>query len=95
MAKRRTKRQKQQARHEFTISWEPNTKKQEFEANVKGQFQKESTLASAEAKDPKNAKFSAQELDLPGIKRNIKMSLIYTGLILTAEIVLYFIWNVR
>jgi len=95
MAKRRTRKQKEKARHDFTISWEPGTDTLKSEAGVKRQFQKDNVLASNEPKRSKRAKVTAQELDLPGIKKNIKLSLLYTGLILTAEIVLYFIWNVK
>lgn len=95
MAKRRTRKQKQEAKHDFTIRWEPGSSTLKSEASVKRQFPNNLKSGSAEAVTFKKANNSVQELDLPGIKKNIRMSLIYTGLILTAEIVLYFIWNVK
>lgn len=93
MGKRRTRKQKQKAHHEFTIHWEPSSLKPKIEAGVNRQIVDQTPPASPEASLHKKPQNSAKELDLTGIKKNIRMSLIYTGLILISEIVLYFIWH--
>ncbi len=93
MAKRRTKKQKQKAKHSFTIKWEPGSSNLNFEPSVNSQI---SNSKMSEANEPnlgKNAMITVKGLDLEGIKKNIFRSLILAGLILASELVIYLIWK--
>jgi len=64
MAQRRTRKQKEKARHQFTISWKPEPKKVPPELAVKGQFKKSS-------KTPKKSKKSNKKR--PKIRSNLEI----------------------
>ncbi|MBI3397278.1 hypothetical protein HY045_02265 [Candidatus Woesebacteria bacterium] len=89
MAKRRTKKQKENAHHNFQISWSPvqagpsvksqikNTKSEEHNINVK----------------MKNAEYSDLGLNFEPIRKDIYKSLFIAGLIVAIELVLYSQWH--
>jgi hypothetical protein len=92
MAKRRTKKQKQEAKHTFTYSWKPNlneAKNTQPEANVKGQLtayikpEKESNMRE------NSAYKSEYNSNLASTKKQIYRSLLLAGFILASEVVLY------
>ncbi len=96
MAKRRTRKQKEKAKHSFAVSWKPSTltskpeaKKGKSEPIVKGQ----TTQAQKHKRDRHIKKKSADRLakdeGLGTIKRDLVKSLIIASLILTLEVVLY------
>jgi hypothetical protein len=91
MAKHRTLKQKREAKHSFTLKWNPSSTKLEFEPNVNRQIPEESNSFFNEAKTYKTTQISAKSLNLENIKKNILKSLILAGLILTSELVLYLI----
>ena len=96
MAKRRTRKDKESAHHQFLYSWQNEPKKVSAEANVKSQFKNvpEAKNSSAIPVIPvKRAKIMAQVYDLASIKRNILRSLIMASLILGIELVVYLAWN--
>jgi hypothetical protein len=95
MSKKRTRKQKENAKHTFLISWNPESPNRESEASVKGQFNKASELASKEKLPPKTTQNSAKQDNIDKIKTNILKSLILACLILASEIVLYFFWSAR
>lgn len=95
MIKRRTKKQKQNTKHPFLISWDPKPEKPTPEANVKRQSASTDKQISADIGNGEVADFSDSSQDLKRIRRNIYKSLILAGLILASEAVLYFVWNVK
>lgn len=93
MAKRRTRKQKISAQHKFSISWSPEAQKDKTEPNVKGQITKTTKSKPIKAGKAKSAKSSAKDRDLVKIKRDIIKSLIFAGIILGTEIVIYLAWT--
>lgn len=93
MTKRRTRKQKEKAKHQFSISWEPTYKSSNFKPSVKGQFKKPSSLKVKGRLSSKNAKKLAKAGNLASIKRDIVKSLIITSFILALEIMLYLAWQ--
>lgn len=93
MGKRRTRKEKIKALHQFKMVCNPEPKKDTFEANVKGQ--KENTPKSdfkAQAKT-ENAEHSAKESLMTSTKRDIFRSLLIVSLILGLEVVVYLVWR--
>jgi hypothetical protein len=91
VAKRRTKKQKLNVHHSFTLNWTP-------EARVKSQFASANNFPAGKAKKPKReekAVLLAQGEATSKIKRNILKSLIIVSLILASEVVIYLAWYVR
>jgi hypothetical protein len=86
VGKRRTKKEKQRARHEFSLSWSN-------EASVKGQFNSEADTRRAKPDRPESAKITANDASLKPLKRNIIKSLAIASLILALEVVLYLAWT--
>lgn len=92
MAKRRTKKQKQKAKHDFAISWEPKAKKRRSEPDVKGQIKKSGSGKKPSGTGNDLAKNTAEPGNLASIKKDIIKSLILAGLILASEVVIYLTW---
>ena len=86
VGKRRTKKEKLKARHEFSLSWSN-------EANVKGQFNSEATTPSAKPVKTESAKITANDASLKPLRRNLIKSLAVASLILALEVVLYLAWT--
>lgn len=82
VAKRRTRKQKAQAKHKFT-----------FEPVVKGQFKSEPGTAFSLKLSSKKAKKLANLTDLASLKRDIVKSLILASLVLSLEVMIYLAWN--
>jgi hypothetical protein len=83
MAKHRTKKQKQFAKHQFSLSWEPGVKRQNnigYEAKT------------SPAKPKESAENKTQPVPALPIKREIVKSLILVSFILCLELVLYLAW---
>ncbi len=101
MSKRRTRKQKEQARHEFLLRWEPQytltteAKKTSSEINVKRQIDNTNYVQKPNNYLIKRTDYSGQIENLALIKKDIKKSLFLTGLILASELVIYFLWNAR
>ncbi len=95
MGKRRTRREKEGAHHQFTLSWQPEAKKTLFEPHVKGQL-KNLPEAKTDRHEPvKNADILTKVGPVEPIKRDIIKSLILASLILGTELVIYLAWNVK
>ena len=93
MSKRRTKKDKEKARHSFAVNWDSGSGTLKFEPDVNRQLN-----PSTKTKEPlslkiNNPKFSAQTLNLASIRKDITKSLILAGLILASELVIYLIWK--
>ncbi len=101
MAKRRTRKDKEKAKHQFTISWKPSqskikseAKNKAFEPNVKRQFKYTDKKPGYSDNKLKETYLSEKSYDLASIKKDMLRSLILATIILASEIVLYFVWNV-
>ena len=90
MAKRRTRKDKEGAKHQFLISWQGKAKKDQIESNVKGQFENKRNPAEAIRRDAKKAVNMAKDNQLSFIKRDVAKSLILASFILILELVVYF-----
>ena len=97
---RRTRKQKEEAKHTFTVSWKPRLDIGEFEskkvlrlASVKGQFKKEAKSRIALIAKKKMVVDSTKDAELASIKRKIGRSVILASLILSLELVIYLIWR--
>ena len=100
MAKRRTRKQKQEAKHRLTVSWKPSAlsseseaKKSTSEANVKRQITKDFRTEEPKIVKTKGADSMEQNLILASVKKDIAKSLILSGIILASEVVLYLFWH--
>ena len=86
MAKRRTKKEKEKAKHAFNLSWAPS------EPGVKGQFNFEPKGPRAGREHKESALSLAKDGSLASIKKDIVKSLIIVSLILALELVIYLAW---
>ena len=100
MAKRRTRKQKESAKHAFTMSWEPKKKESPTKAKsnlsepaVKRQIKKIQGLASLKPKIGKNANSMVKDGYLSEIKRDIVKSLSLALVIVGLELVIYLALN--
>lgn len=100
MKKRRTRKQKEIAKHTFAIRWNPSptdTKsepaKRKFEASVKGQFNITYKKDLPQAKTVKTSVISAKSDYLKRIRKDIARSLTIAALIIGIELVLYLALN--
>ena len=96
MAKRRTRKQKESAKHAFTISWKPGLDKNSSKAKsslneptVKGQFPNKKIEAPFKAKKKKNPDSMAKDGYLSNIKRDIIKSLSLALIIVGFELMIY------
>ena len=89
MARRRTRKQKEGAHHQFTVSWDPNRKRASSEASVKRQIQKDSRSGKLSSTRNDNPEFLADIENTAMIKKEIKRSLIMASAIIAMELVLY------
>src|SRR3989344_6258662 len=95
MTKRRTRRDKEIAKHRFLISWSPGKETSVLEANVKGQLGKDSVSRNKPVSQVESAILLAKETSTKAIKKDLLKSLILFCLILGLEIVIFLAGNVR
>ena len=93
MGKRRTKKDKQFAKHSFSVQWESGTSKLKFEPSVNSQFKKPTNSPVTEPKSGKTTVNTDQYQQLGSIKKNIYTTLTISSLILASEVVLYLVWR--
>jgi len=93
MAKRRTKKQKQKAKRQFSVYLKNEAENNQFEPVVKGQFRKRKIRKISKPAQTKNAEPTAKVESLRTIRRDIVKSLILASLILGTELVIYFAWT--
>lgn len=101
MSKRRTRKEKERARHTFSLSWSPSSKsfvsepkKNLVEANVKRQFENPPKVPRSKAHEADLADITAKDIALAQTKHDIIKSLILAGTIIGLELVLYLAWSV-
>ncbi len=93
MGKRRTRKQKEAARHQFNISWTPKPERASTKANVKGQIINQPSPKPAQGQRAKKARLLAKEGSFEAYKKDTLKSLILASIILAAELVLYLAWK--
>lgn len=93
MAKKRTKKQKQTARHSFTLSWKPSSSEAKSGSGVKRQFKSEAKTPTPKSATIESTVNPAQTNEVAKTRKNIIRSLILAGIILGTEVVLYFFWK--
>ncbi len=95
MAKKRTRKQKIEAHHSFTISYQsavssrPEARESNFEPHVKGQIKNRLGIKISGNGHREMAEESAQGVEIEFIKRDILKSIILVSLILALELVIY------
>lgn len=87
------KRNKKNPRYTFLIELKNQNIKNEPENFVKRYFESSKKSLSLALGKNKNAYNSGQYIDLDSFKKDIKKSLIFTLLIISLEIVIYFAWK--
>lgn len=88
MAKKRTRKQKENARHNLSEnSFQPVSY-----TYVKSQIKNDKQIDKAVSSNSKNAEKMAKEMNLSDIKRDLTKSLIFSILILTTVVMIYFAW---
>lgn len=90
--KRRTRKDKEEAKHTFKISWEKGVSERKNPRPVKGQSSDSLKPSSSGTRPRRNAKGKAKAELQEGIKKDILKSLALAAVILCLEVVLYFIW---
>ncbi|MFV1917546.1 MAG: hypothetical protein ACC618_03660 [Patescibacteria group bacterium] len=91
MAKRRTRSQKERARHQFTVSWKPEAKRSKSEPAVKRQFNNKAETTNLLKGKSKKTTNKAKMAGLGTIRHDIARSVFIASLILSLEVVIYFI----
>ena len=91
--KRRTRKDKKEAKHTFTLSWEKGTSERKKSDTVKGQSSSRHEEKKSGTKPSKNAKGKAKAQFGKSIKKDILKSLALATIILSLEVMLYFIWS--
>ena len=92
MGKRRTKKDKQRAQHQFIYTWANEPKKARPKANVKRQLENPIEAKNEVPRTLKMAVNQGQVYGLASVRRDITKSLIIASLILGAELVIYLAW---
>jgi|GEM_PF-5078780 len=87
--KRRTKKQKLKAKHQFTVSWGETRKNTKNNILVKGQSNSDKNKNVSRMKHSNKAENKAEVTSLASTKRNLIKSLIVASLILSLEVMLY------
>ncbi len=94
MTKRRTRKQKEKAKHTFTISWDGGYKERSADSSVKRQLARPSRQSPSKIAEDEKAKLLVKDVNLASTKKDIIKSLILAGFILASEVVLYLVWKV-
>ena len=90
--KRRTKKQKLTAKHEFGYVWN-SANSRSLEAVVNRQTKKPKEVASNHNTNLKTADITAKGHESTAIMRDVAKSILLSSLIIALEIVLYLIWK--
>ena len=91
MAKRRSKKQKETAKHQFTISYTPTASDGASKSAVKRQTKAPSSGTNKDTTKPEKALNKAEQESFTRSKREIVRSLGLASLVLGLEIVIYLV----
>jgi hypothetical protein len=92
VAKKRTKKQKQNVKHPFLVSWDPKLSQAQSLISVKGQKNKSASTKSRDSTKSKNAYLLEKDTYLASVRHDILKSLAITSFILGLEVMLYLAW---
>jgi hypothetical protein len=99
LSKRRTRKQKEKAKHHFNLSWKPKSEIIEYkdkteprEAVVKGQTKYHKKTRKTQISKSKYSEYTGNYENLGTIRHNLVKSLLIASLILSLELMLYFKW---
>ena len=95
MSKRRTRKQKETAKHSFKVSWAPKPKKTVSEPDVKRQFQTHLKAKSPDKSKKEKSRFSVKDDNLASIRHDIIKSLGSAAIIVGLEVVIYLYWQFK
>lgn len=90
--KRRTRKAKKNAKHHFVYSWNPSSTEPSKRSTVKGQFDLGSKPEKSGSRGSKKAKHTASKQYLYQTKKEIIKSVSLASLIVSLELVIYFLW---
>ncbi len=93
MAKKRTRKQKEKAKHSFIKTHEVTTKKGSFEPAVKGQFKISKKARHKQPHASNKAMESAKDSNIVEVKKELVRSLLLASLILGIEVMIYLAWQ--
>ncbi|RLC31405.1 hypothetical protein DRH13_03085 [Candidatus Woesebacteria bacterium] len=93
MAKKRTRKQKEKAKHSFIKTYKISLKKDSFEPIVKGQFKTNKKARHEQSGTPKKAIESAKDSSIVEVKKELLKSLLLASLILGIEVMIYLAWQ--
>jgi hypothetical protein len=95
MGKRRTRKDKEKALHQFTISWDDRQEKTLPEASVNRQKANAVSEHNPIVTENKNAILMAIHEPAEAIKKDLIKSMLLVSFILGLELVIYLAWNVN
>lgn len=93
MAKRRTRKQKEKAANNFTISWDDTSVSASSRTTVKGEKSKSNLKKKQTNSKAKKSMYSEELVDLKRIKFDIMKSVFVASGIFVLELVIYWIWR--
>jgi hypothetical protein len=93
MSKRRTRKEKLSAKHNFAVSWNPEPKEDHSEPNVKRQFPKPINKTSSNTKTNKLVNLTDKSILLATTQKDLAKSLLFAASIIASEVVIYLVWN--
>jgi hypothetical protein len=93
MSKKRTRRNKINAKHQFSLTWSPEPKKDQNKLPVKGYSKNAKLIPISSKPQPKNAEITEKEPGSGSTKNKISKSLIVVSFILALEVVIYLVWH--
>lgn len=93
MAKRRTRKQKEKAKHNFIKIHKISLKKDSFEPIVKGQFKTNKKARHKQSGTPNKAMESAKDSSIVEVKKELLKSLLLASLIIGIEVMIYLAWQ--
>lgn len=93
MTKRRTRKQKEKAKHGFVKTHKISFKKDSPEPIVKGQFKTNKKARHKQLPASKKAMESAKDSSIVEVKKELAKSLLLASLILGIEVMIYLAWR--
>jgi hypothetical protein len=96
MSKKRTRKEKERAIHNLTVSWGPRSSRLNTEiasTSVNSQLLKSGVEKSAATASSKLVTFTEKNVGLASIKKDLMRSLILVAFILASEIMIYLNWT--
>ena len=93
MAKKRTRKQKEKAKHSFAEDYQISLGKDAFEPTVKSQFKTNKKARHDQPPKSNKAAESAKNGNIVEVKKELVKSLLLASLILGIEVMIYLAWS--